>query len=59
MKKNEVETERAVHWAGSGTEAEARQSHTLSASLNASASGVSEQEECEGEETDAVRHVNI
>lgn len=39
VKKSEVETERAGHWAGSGTEAEARQSHTLSASLNASSSG--------------------
>lgn len=37
--KCEAEKERAVHWAGSETETEARQSQTLSASLNASFSG--------------------
>lgn len=43
-KKREAQTERGAHWAGSGTESEARQSHTLSASLNASSSGWSGKE---------------
>lgn len=34
----EAETEMGVHWSGSVTESEARQSHTLFASLNASSS---------------------
>lgn len=38
VRKREAEKERAVHRAGSETEAEARQSHTLSASLIASSS---------------------
>lgn len=38
VKRLEAEWERGVHWAGSGTEVEARQSHTLFASLNASSS---------------------
>lgn len=39
VKKLEAEMERGVHWAGSEAEIEARQSHTLSASLIASSSG--------------------
>jgi len=41
--KCEAGKERAAHWAGSETEAEARQSHTLSASLSASSSEWSEE----------------
>lgn len=39
QKKLEAETERGGRWAGSGNESEARQSHTPSASPNASSSG--------------------
>lgn len=44
VKKLEAVKGRAVHWAGSRTEAEARQSHTLSASLNASSAEWSEKD---------------
>lgn len=37
-KKLEAEMERGARWAESGTEAEARQNHTLFASLSASSS---------------------
>lgn len=57
-KKLEAETERGVHWAGSGTEAEARQSRTLSASLNASSSGWSEKEREGGRGEERGRRLN-